>query len=332
MPNGFMLSEAAQYAYSCQDVFPDTLSFALAIPDHLKQLFLVPVKIELASDLTPIIAARIASSRLADGTSPDGLTEESDLFGTKTFTYNDLEPTVPSSEPGSIFNQDEADAITHHQEYNYDQNILVPSDTSYLSDIDITQYMDYPYRTKEKPVRHSSIIPVIIVKIAVKPESLETHAPPKIKDNAESCSVKFTSYDKKRKIYTFEVKCKKGPRTVQAALSDIDNVTMFCDCPFWRWNGPEFHAKQNKFLLGPPIGTAGPPNVRDPDRKFWLCKHTYAVLKRLEEFVSEVVQENWDMNDEELLAQVDKEWDRLEGVSRIPADKLKEEIDVEVKE
>jgi len=328
-PHGFVLSEAAIYAFKCQEVFPDILSFAVAIPDHLKPLFLIPIKVErVAASRIARIASRIASIRTADGTSPTGETEEADYFGTKTFVYDDNEPTVPSSEPGSIFEIDDADDMTHHQEYDFDENVQDPTDTSYMSDVDMTQYWDYPYRSKEKPVRHSSIL---LVRLALKPEALEPRAPEKIRSNAKSCDVKLVSYDKRSRVFTFSVNCGNGAKTVRASLSDVNQVAMSCTCPFWRWNGPEFHAKENNFLLGNPEGTAGPPNERDPDRKYWLCKHAYAVLKRLDGFVQEVTDENWGLDEKELLDVIDSEWDRLEGAAEVPLEDVEsEDADVEI--
>ena len=55
-------------------------SFCSAIPDHLKQLFLIPVRLEPAQD--PAAQALVASvaSRLAGDTIPTGQTPEGDLF------------------------------------------------------------------------------------------------------------------------------------------------------------------------------------------------------------------------------------------------------------
>ena len=333
LPDGFLLSQSAFYSYLCQDYYPDLISFAAAIPENLRSLFLIPIKLETASANLEI-ASRVASScRCADGTVPTGHTEESDLFGTKTWVYDDNEPTIPSSEPGSIFDIDGADAITHHQEYNYDQNIEVPTDTTYMEDVDMTQYWDYPYRTDQTQVRHSSISPVIITRLAIKPEEVIPHTPEKIKKNAKFCFVSLTSYDKKSRVYTFSVDAGHGPKTVQAALSDRDHVTLSCNCPFWRYNGPEFNAVNNGFMLGQPFGTASPPNIRDPERKYWLCKHAYAVLRRLDGFVQEIVDENWEMDDDEILEEVDKEWDRLEGVAKVSIDDFeKEDVNVTFEE
>jgi SWIM zinc finger len=335
-PHGFLLSESAQYAFLCQEVYPDIISFAAAIPDHLKPLFLIPIMLETVHTAA---LRRIASRVAGDGPTSigDGGEDEASWFGTKTFKYEDNEPTVPSSEPGSIFDtkDGEADSLTHHQEYNFDENIQTPTDTSYMNDVDMTQYWDYPYRTKEQPVRHSFFQQVAILQLpwrahlALKPKELERKAPSKIQNNARSCRVSLTSYDKKNRVFTFNVDCGHGAKTVQASLSDVDKVALSCNCPFWRYNGPEFHAANNSYMLGQPFGTAAPPDIRDPDRKYFLCKHAYSVLKRFDDFVQEVAEENFELDDDELLNQIDEDWDRLEGVADVPIDELDEDIDID---
>ncbi len=334
-PHGFVLSESALYAFICQDVYPDVLSFASAIPDHLKPLFLIPIQVQFQS-ASAQIATRIAHKcGQREKCESVGNTEEADLFGYKTFVNDDAEPTIPSSEPGSIFEMNDADDLTHHQEYNYDENIQVPSDTSFMSDVfPEDSGFDYPYTSDAKVRKSSANIPFVAIfglRVALKPEQLQNHAPPKIKENAKACVVSLVSYDKKSRIFTFAVNCGNGAKQVQTKLSSIDQVSMSCNCPFWRWNGPEFHAKGNSFMLGQPFGTAAPPDIRDPNRKYWMCKHAYAVLRRLDNFVQEVVDENWDKDEDELLDVVDDEWDRLEGASAVPLEEAEEDdIDIDI--
>ena len=175
-PHGFILSDAALYAFKDQDVFPDLISFSAAIPDHLKPLFLIPIRIDMATSGIGRMASSVANFRVGDGIVPSGATPEGDLFSVKTFVYEDNEPTVPSDDPGSIFDIDGADSMTHHQEDGgeQDENIQVPTDTSYMNDVDMTQYWDYPYRTEETPVRHSSRI--VVVRVSLKPDQLESRA------------------------------------------------------------------------------------------------------------------------------------------------------------
>lgn len=332
-PHGYVLSESALYAFVCQDVYLDVLSFAAAIPDHLKPLFLIPIQVQFQS-ASSHIASRLARRRFADSI-PSGSTDESDMFDAKTFVTDDTESTVPGSEPGSIFQMDDAQGLTHHQEDNYDENIQVPSETSYMSDVfPEDSGADYPYTPGAKITKSSRRVPFVALlklRVALKPDQLENHAPPKIRNNAKACTVSLVSYDKQSRVFTFSVDCGNGAKQVQSKLSDIDQVSMSCNCPFWRWNGPEFHAKENSFMLGQPFGTAETPDVRDPDRKYWMCKHAYAVLRRLDNFVQEVVDENWDKDEDELLDVVDEEWDRLEGAAAVPLEETEEDdIDIDI--
>lgn len=322
-PQGFVLSEAAMYAYDCQDVFIDLLSFATAIPDHLKPLFLIPISVEFDHSHTASISSRLSNS-------PD-----EDLWGTKTFVSDDDWPVITDTSEGSIFDIDGYWGKTKHQErFDIDENIQDPTDTSYMSDVDMTESgFDYPYRTKEKPVRHSS---VLIYKLALKPESLIPRTPDKIKTNAEVCNVRLISYDKRGRIFTFGVACGGKPEhQVQAVLSSIDDIALSCSCPFWKWNGPEYNAKNNNFLLGRPRGTAAPPDVRDPDRQYWVCKHAYASIRRLDSFVQEVIGENWEADDSEILQELDKNWDKMSTVTSIALDEIEEklpEVELDIEE
>lgn len=331
-PHGFVLSDAAIYSFRIQNVYPDILSFATAIPEHLRALFLIPIQLQAASDpRTASIADRV-SRRVAI---PTGHTDEADYFGSRTFVTDDNEPMESRKDDGSIFDVDGAEGRTHHQDNNWDENIQAPSDTSYMSDVEPRDVRAWPYRTDERPLRHSFIVPVLafIGRTALRTEDLEPRAPSDVRDKSEACNVRLVSYDKQSRIFTFSVNCGKSDRTVRGSISNVNQVALACDCPFWRYNGPEFHAKQNGFLLGGPAGTAQEPDVRDPDRKYWLCKHAFSVLKRIDGFVQNVSEENWGLDDDDLLQVVDSEWDRLEDEARVPISEIdSEDVDVEVEE
>lgn len=343
MPQGFILNDAGMYSFVCQDVFRDILSFITAIPDHLKPLFLIPIRVEapaahLAADGVVHIAHRLASSHVSEF-HPLSNSPESEWFGGETFVYDDIGPTVAPSEPGSIFDVDGADEKTHHQdlEMNQDQNLQPSAEISYMSDVDPTESgLKYPYRTEESPLRHSSEMSVVLplsIHIALNPQELESRTPDNIAENAQSCNVSLISYDKRSRIFSFGVGCGKGNHTVKAKMNDLHHVALNCSCPFWRWNGPEYHASQNNYLLGAPAGDASAPDMRDPDRQFHLCKHAYSVVARLDEFVGEIEEENWGLEEEELLEEIDNEWDRMEGSAEIPLEETQEDdVEAEVVE
>lgn len=338
--DGFVLSEAAEYAFQCQDVYGDTISFAAAIPDHLKPLFLIPVQIQVIDDMDEMlwsIAGRVSSSHRSRLSSYTGQSDASDIFSYNTFVNYDNSPNMPQADEGSMYDAfltpGDIPASQPGDQFSggeprYDARVWSPDTTSYMTDGDTVDLMineGYPYRTNEK-VRHSFVMPVR-VRIAIKPEVLQKHAPDKIKDRARSCKVSFVSYYKPDRMYTFSANCGNGPHMVRAVLSEIDEITMTCDCQFWRWGGPEYHARTQKFLMGRPRGTASPPNVRDPDRKHWLCKHAYSVLKRLEHHVQKIVDENWDQDDDDLLRTIDNKWDQMSEDVEVSLEKIESEED-----
>jgi len=326
LPSAFVLSDAAQYAFKCQDVYPDVVSFASAIPEHLRPIFLTPVQVQYASSRVAI------AIRVSEGAGPTGATPEGELFSYQTFKYEDNTPNIPSSDPGSIFEIDTPIDKTHHQEYNFDQNIQTPTDTTFNTDVDTTQYTTYPYRTPEKPVRRSSTnpAPVVVVRLAYKESYLKTKAPKNIRENSKKVKVSLISFEPRSHIFTFNCDTDGSKNTVQAALSDRMDVSLNCSCKFWRYNGPEHKASRKRYLLAPAYGQAYPPDIRDPEGKYWLCKHTLAVLKRLSKFVDQVSMENAQKDNEDLVEIVEAQWDRMEPIAEIPDEDLSEnEVEVE---
>lgn len=65
------------------------------------------------------------------------------------------------------------------------------------------------------------------------------------------------------------------------AVEGEDLIQLNCTCKYWRWQGPEYWAKEGGYLLGAPTGSASKPNVRDTKGNHFLCKHTVAVLSDL---------------------------------------------------
>jgi len=60
---------------------------------------------------------------------------------------------------------------------------------------------------------------------------------------------------------------------------DNPDIRISCTCDYWKYQGPEYHAKQGDYLYGSPRGTAEKPEKRDPDNTHKICKHAYAVLR-----------------------------------------------------
>jgi len=61
----------------------------------------------------------------------------------------------------------------------------------------------------------------------------------------------------------------------------LEGSKVSCTCNYWRWQGPEYWAKEKGYLLGQPRGSASKPNVRDKRGNHFLCKHVVAVFNHL---------------------------------------------------
>jgi hypothetical protein len=104
---------------------------------------------------------------------------------------------------------------------------------------------------------------------------------PDISEQASSIAVVAKEYSKGllKKPMTFKV---GDYEVIVKASGKKSNPNLFisCTCKAWIFQGPEYHAYQNKYLLGKPKGSITPPTQRDPNGQNRVCKHSYAVLKQ----------------------------------------------------
>lgn len=121
-----------------------------------------------------------------------------------------------------------------------------------------------------------------------------------IKDIREGCSPdilqrsrgltwRLARVDTKNAMWLFDVQGSSGSHRVRLKAVRKGNVRdmqkahvkVSCSCPFWQWQGPEFHAKQGDYLYGRPRGTASRPSTKDPNMHHRACKHVIAVLRHV---------------------------------------------------
>jgi len=95
---------------------------------------------------------------------------------------------------------------------------------------------------------------------------------PSIKPSEKVISGEFLG---RGKVSPFQV----GEYQVNILLDINNNVFVNCDCGFWQYQGAEYHAKQDGYLLGNPKGTADKPTQRDQSQNNKVCKHILAVLR-----------------------------------------------------
>ena len=123
-------------------------------------------------------------------------------------------------------------------------------------------------------------------RVAATLDQISTSLSKAIQERAAKCKVTLKRADSKNLRWIFSVDAGNGPKVVRmkakrkaanlVALTKMD-VSFSCSCPAWQWQGPEYHAQQAKYQDGKPVGTASPPNVRDPKRVNKVCKHVAAV-------------------------------------------------------
>lgn len=68
---------------------------------------------------------------------------------------------------------------------------------------------------------------------------------------------------------------------VVKALSEGKNPDLYlsCNCNYWKYQGPAFHATQKDYLYGKNKGTKQEPTTRDPKDSHKICKHVFVVLR-----------------------------------------------------
>lgn len=95
-------------------------------------------------------------------------------------------------------------------------------------------------------------------------------------------SISTVSKDFEQKVFREPIYFSVGEHQVSLeAKGDREDPDLFlkCDCPYWRFQGSEYHAYENNYLFGTPIGSLEKPVKRDPQGTHKICKHVYAVLR-----------------------------------------------------
>ena len=108
---------------------------------------------------------------------------------------------------------------------------------------------------------------------------------PILDTRAEGIRSRLVRSDIKNAVWLFDVPGSKGESyrvrlkaQRRGNVLDIQkiHIKVSCSCPFWRWQGPEYHAKQGGYLYGRPQGSATKPDVKDPNSEHRACKHVLA--------------------------------------------------------
>lgn len=175
----------------------------------------------------------------------------------------------------------------------------------------------YPYRNDKSDTHNAAVDPEFVAalyllekkeplllryedrttaRVAATAEQILAGLNPKFFARARKAQVTLRRADRKHLRWVFSVRGSHvyavkiratRPRKNTTKFSKMD-LELACSCPAWQWQGPEFHSTGGRspapspvapeYQLGALMGTATPPNIRDPERQNFVCKHVAAVL------------------------------------------------------
>jgi hypothetical protein len=159
----------------------------------------------------------------------------------------------------------------------------------------------YPYRDNKSDSRTAWVVqawlaeqaPRVVVQAGLRTAKriaeLFSGLDPKVQQRARKALVTLSRADLKNLRWIFSVKgngtyvvklkaIRPKPTVVDFQKMDLE---LSCSCPYWQWQGPEYHGTTDEFNLGKPRGTASTPDIRDPERNHHVCKHVAAVLSQV---------------------------------------------------
>jgi len=115
---------------------------------------------------------------------------------------------------------------------------------------------------------------------------------------AKGCVATSKRNDPKNGRWTFTVRCNqtwsKGPYDVRFRLLKSKGkktqgilgreIEVSCNCNAWKYNGADFNALDKDYSERQ-YSDGRPPNTRDPQRKYLICKHIAACIPLFKRFV-----------------------------------------------
>ncbi len=124
-----------------------------------------------------------------------------------------------------------------------------------------------------------------ISKTSAKIAEIQTGLNPQVQAKAESLHPQLARVNPARNMWLFKV----GKHQVRVKAEGTGKVSsrhlrVRCSCPGWQYNGAEYWASQDGYLLGKPVGTVTAPNIRDPEGHNRLCKHVAACLRVVRDY------------------------------------------------
>lgn len=158
-------------------------------------------------------------------------------------------------------------------------------DTIPAQPLDQGQVMNAPGSAKVIPEGHD-----FVNRKALRIGDIERLCSPDLRLRSRGVRVRLRRVDAANQRWTFEaqgsggvykVKVKVMPSRKNITSPSKADIQVSCSCPFWRWQGPEYHSKSKGYLLGPPTGSASRPDIKDPHQEHGACKHVLACLEAI---------------------------------------------------
>jgi hypothetical protein len=134
-----------------------------------------------------------------------------------------------------------------------------------------------------------------MTKIAVLIDFLISNTPIAIKSKAKSYQPKLVKASNGKFLYTVgdyivRIKIPTINKKLLTKLTEKQivklrniknrNILVSCTCNYWKWNGPDYNAI-SKGYSERSFSDLSEPEIRDPEHKNLICKHTYAALKSI---------------------------------------------------
>lgn len=129
----------------------------------------------------------------------------------------------------------------------------------------------------------------MMARIAARIPEIVQRCSPDLVRRARGIPVRLNRVDPRNAVWLFDVRGSSGTHRVRVKALRKGNVRdavkvhvrVSCSCPFWQWQGPEYHAKTGDYLFGRPRGTATKPTEKDPTNHHAACKHVLAVFDHI---------------------------------------------------
>lgn len=269
-----------------------------------------PLVTRPAYDIAPRATAELPSGSPAG----KGVSLDEDVAGYKTFSKPVDDVREPDTGAGSPHRIDGPDSLAKEEDQRAETRWVDDAGTSPslmgLGDkADDSSITRYPYRDDRPNTHNANAVDPdfvaqlhllgraptvrlayearIAARVAATAEQILSGLNPKFVGRAKDVQVTLKRADRKKlrwifsvrgnHVYAVKVKAMR-PRANTTKFSKMD-LELSCSCPAWQWQGPEYHATgQKPYQLGPLMGTASAPDVRDPERQNFVCKHMAAVL------------------------------------------------------